>query len=259
MRIVRFKTKNINAQYGWVFQDKVGLIQGDPFGDFRRLEPEFRLADVELLVPCQPSKIIAIGKNYPEHAAEMQSEVPQLPVIFLKAPSTLIATGDPIILPPQSSHVDIEGELAVVIGKQSRWLESTEVKNAIFGYTIANDITARDLQGTDNQWTRSKSFDTFCPLGPWIETEFETSDAIITSHINNSLKQMSSTRDMVFDPLQLVLFASTVMTLNPGDLILTGTPAGVSPIVDGDTVSIHIDGIGSLINPVQAEKRFIKE
>lgn len=259
MRIVRFKTKNINAQYGWVFQDKVGLIQGDPFGDYRRLEPEFRLADVELLVPCQPSKIIAIGKNYPEHAAEMKSEVPQLPVIFLKAPSTLIASGDPIILPPQSAHVDIEGELAVVIGKQSRWLESTEVKNAIFGYTIANDITARDLQGTDNQWTRSKSFDTFCPLGPWIETEFETSDAIITSHINNSLKQMSSTRDMVFDPLQLVLFASTVMTLNPGDLILTGTPAGVSPIVDGDTVSIHIDGIGSLINPVQAEKRFIKE
>jgi len=259
MRIVRFKTKNINAQYGWVFQDKVGQIQGDPFGDFRRLEPEFRLADVELLVPCLPSKIIAIGKNYPEHAAEMQSEVPQLPVIFLKAPTTLIPSGDPIILPPQSAQVDIEGELAVVIGKQSRWLDSGEVKSAIFGYTIANDITARDLQLTDNQWARSKSFDSFCPLGPWIETEFDPSDAIITSHINNSLKQMSSTRDMVFDPHQLVLFASTVMTLNPGDIILTGTPAGVSPIVDGDTVSVHIDGIGSLINPVQAEKRFIKE
>ncbi len=259
MRIVRFKTKNINAQYGWVFQDKVGQIQGDPFGDFRRLEPEFKLAEVELLVPCQPSKIIAIGKNYPEHAAEMQSEVPQLPVIFLKAPSTLIPSGLPIILPPQSAQVEIEGELAVVIGKQSRWLESGEVQDAIFGYTIANDITARDLQRNDSQWARSKCFDTFCPLGPWIETEFDPSDAIITSHINNSMKQMSSTRDMVFDPLQLVLYTSTVMTLNPGDIILTGTPAGVSPIVDGDTVSIHIDGIGSLINPVEAEKRFIKE
>ena len=146
-----------------------------------------------------------------------------------------------------------------MIGKQSRWLESAEVKNTVFGYTIANDVTARDLQRSDNQWARSKSFDTFCPLGPWIETEFEASDAIITSHINNSLKQMSSTRDMVFDPLQLVLYISTVMTLNPGDIILTGTPAGVSQIVDGDTVSVHIDGIGSLINQVQAEKRFIKE
>lgn len=259
MRIVRFKTKNESGQYGWVFQDKVGQIQGDPFGDFRRLEPEFKLVDVELLVPCLPSKIIAIGKNYPEHAAEMNGEVPQLPMIFLKAPSSLIPSGSPIILPPQSAQVEIEGELAIVIGKQSRWLEAAEVKNTVFGYTIANDVTARDIQRTDNQWARSKSFDTFCPLGPWIETEFEASDAIITSHINNSLKQMSSTRDMVFDPLQLVLYISTVMTLNPGDIILTGTPAGVSQIVDGDTVSVHIDGIGSLINPVQQEKRFIKE
>ena len=259
MRIVRFKTKNDSAQYGWVFQDKVGQIQGDPFGDFRRLEPEFKLVDVELLVPCLPGKIIGIGKNYPEHAAEMNGEVPQVPMIFLKAPSSLIPSGSPIILPPQSAQVEIEGELAIVIGKQSRWLESAEVKNTVFGYTIANDVTARDLQRSDNQWARSKSFDTFCPLGPWIETEFEASDAIITSHINNSLKQMSSTRDMVFDPLQLVLYISTVMTLNPGDTILTGTPAGVSQIVDGDTVSVHIDGIGSLINPVQAEKRFIKE
>jgi 2-keto-4-pentenoate hydratase/2-oxohepta-3-ene-1,7-dioic acid hydratase in catechol pathway len=258
MRIVRFKTKIEIAQYGWVYQDKVGQIQGDPFGDFRRLEPEFKLVDVELLVPCLPSKIIAIGKNYPEHAAEMNGEVPQLPLIFLKAPSALIPSGDPIVLPPQSAQVEIEGELAIIIGKQSHWLEPAEVKSAIFGYTIANDVTARDLQRSDNQWTRSKSFDTFCPLGPWIETEFEPSDAIITSHINNSLKQMSSTRDMVFEPFQLVLYISTVMTLNPGDLILTGTPAGVSPIVDGDTVSIHIDGIGSLINPVQIEKRFIK-
>ncbi len=259
MRIVRFKTKNVNPQYGWVYQDKVGQIQGDPFGDFRRLEPEFKLSDVELLVPCLPSKIIAIGKNFPEHAAEMKSEVPQIPVIFLIAPSALIPSGDPIILPPQSTQVEIEGELVVVIGKQCRWLEASELKSAIFGYTIANDVTARDLQRADNQWARSKSFDTFCPVGPWIETEFEPSDAIITSHINNSLKQMSSTRDMAFDPYQLVLFTSTVMTLNPGDIILTGTPAGVSQIVDGDTVSVHIDGIGSLINPVQAEKRFIKE
>ena len=259
MRIVRFKTKNVNPQYGWVYQDKVGQIQGDPFGDFRRLEPEFRLADVELLVPCLPSKIIAIGKNFREHAAIMNSDVPQLPVVFLKAPSTLIPSGSPIILPPQSSQVEIEGELAIVIGRQSRWLEASEVKKAIFGYTIANDVTARDLQHSDIQWARSKSFDSFCPLGPWIETEFDPSDAIVTSHINNSLKQMNSTRDMVFDPFQLVLFASTVMTLNPGDIILTGTPAEVSQIVDRDTVSIHIDGIGSLINPVQAEKRFIKE
>ncbi|MEA4811989.1 MAG: fumarylacetoacetate hydrolase family protein [Anaerolineaceae bacterium] len=259
MRIVRFKTKLEKAQYGWVYQDSLGLIQGDPFGEFRRFEPEFKIADLELLVPCEPSKIIAIGKNYPEHAAELNSETPQIPMVILKAPSSLIASGEPIILPPQSNEVDLEGELAIVIGKKSRWLMPEEAGKAIFGYTIANDVTARDLQRLDTQWARSKSFDSFCPVGPWIETEFDPSDAIITSHINNSLKQMSSTREMVFDPFQLVLYLSTIMTLNPGDLILTGTPAGVSPLTDGDTVSIHIDGIGSLINPVQSEKTFSKD
>lgn len=259
MRIVRFKTKNSLPQYGWVYQDMVGQIQGDPFGDYRRLEPEYKLVDVDLLVPCTPGKIIAIGQNYPDHAFEMNAEVPQVPIIFLKPPSALIPSGDPIVLPPQSSQVEIEAELAMVIGKQSRWLNPENLKEMIFGYSIANDVTARDLQHADGQWTRSKSFDSFCPLGPWIETDFDPSDAIITSHINNALKQMSSTQEMVFDPYQLILYLSTIMTLNPGDLVLTGTPAGVSPIVEGDLVSIHIDGIGSLINPVISEKRYTKE
>lgn len=233
----------------------VGVLQGDPFGESRRFEPEYDLTEVELLVPCEPSKIVAVGSNYIEHAKEMKTEVPAYPLIFLKPPSALITSGQPILLPPQSTQVDHEAELAVVIKKKCRWLSIEEASSAIFGYTIANDITARDLHRADNQWTRAKCFDTFLPLGPWIETEFDPADAIISCHVNNSLRQMASTRDMQFDISQILAYITTFMTLLPGDVVLTGTPAGVSSLKDGDTVAIHIDGIGSLINPVRSENK----
>ena len=252
MKIIRFKTKLLPPQFGWIFEDKVGLINGNPFGEFSRMEPQLLLSDVELLSPCDPSKILAVGRNYAEHAREMQAELPEIPLIFLKPPSSIISTGSAIILPPQSKQVEHEAELAVVIKRPSRWLNPENVKSAIYGYTIANDVTARDLQQKDGQWTRAKGFDTFCPLGPWIETEFDPSDAMINCHVNDELRQMNSTREMLFSPEQIVLYASSIMTLLPGDILLTGTPAGVGELKAGDTVSVHIDGIGSLINPVKA-------
>ena len=255
MKIIRFKTTHTPPQYGWIDQNLVGVLQGDPFGESRRYEPEFDLKDVELLVPCEPSKIVAVGNNFIEHAKEMKTEVPAYPLIFLKPPSALITTGQTILLPPQSKQIEHEAELAVVIKKKCRWLSIDEAKDAIFGYTIANDITARDLQKADNQWTRAKGFDTFLPLGPWIETEFDPSDAMISCHVNNSLRQMASTRDLQFDISQILAYITTFMTLLPGDVVLTGTPAGVSPLADGDAVAIHIDGIGSLINPVRSENK----
>ena len=260
MKIVRFETKYTPASYGWIDEDKVGVIQGDPFGEFRRYDPEFSLSQVKLLVPCLPSKILAVGRNYAEHIREMNQTPPEIPLLFLKPPSTLIRSGDPIVLPPQSERVEHEAELAVVIKKKSRWLRADAVRDAIFGFTVANDVTARDLQQRDGQWTRAKGFDTFCPLGPWIETEFNPADALITCRVNEILRQMTSTRDMLFNIEQLILYASSIMTLYPGDIILTGTPAGVGVLNAGDVVSIFIDGIGSLVNPVVAGKAYeVKE
>lgn len=253
MRIIRFETQDTPAQYGWIRDNRVGAIQGDPFGEFRRFEETYELSDVKLLLPCLPSKIIALGRNYREHTAEMNTAVPTYPLIFLKPPSSLITNGENIILPAQSKHVDHEAELAVVVGKRSRWLTKENALKAVFGYTIANDVTARDLQQSDGQWSRAKGFDTFCPVGPWIETEFDPTDALITCHVNNILRQMSSTREMIFSIQQILLFVSSIMTLEPGDLILTGTPAGVGLLQPGDQVSVHIDGIGTLVNPVAAQ------
>jgi len=251
MKLVRFKTNNNEAQYGWIHQEKVGLIQGDPFGEFRRLEATIILTDLELLLPCQPSKIIAVGRNYPEHAAEMNAVLPTYPLLFLKPPSALITNGEYIQLPGQSKQVEHEAELAIVVGKESKNLDKDNVKDAIFGYTIANDVTARDLQAIDGQWTRAKGFDSFCPLGPWIDTQFDPSDAMISCHVNHALRQMGSTKEMTFKPDQLLIFISSIMTLYPGDVILTGTPPGVGPLTDGDLVTVHIDGLGSLVNPVR--------
>jgi 2-keto-4-pentenoate hydratase/2-oxohepta-3-ene-1,7-dioic acid hydratase in catechol pathway len=174
-------------------------------------------------------------------------------MLFLKPPSTLIGTRMPIHLPPQSEQVEHEAELAVVIGRQGRWISPNDAKDYVFGYTIANDVTARDLQRRDGQWTRGKGFDTFCPVGPWIETDMDPFDQLITCRVNQDVRQMASTRDMVFSVQQLIAFASSVMTLEPGDLLLTGTPAGVGPLAPGDVVQISIEGIGELTNPVIAE------
>jgi 2-keto-4-pentenoate hydratase/2-oxohepta-3-ene-1,7-dioic acid hydratase in catechol pathway len=257
MRFVRYQYGKDNPCYGWILDDKVGPVEGTPFGGYRRMTASLPLESVNLLAPVEPSKIICVGRNYVEHARETGSEVPQTPLIFLKPPSSVIGPGEKIVLPPQSQLVEHEGELAVIIGKPGRWISIEDATGYIFGYTVANDVTARDLQRRDGQWTRAKGFDTFCPLGPWIETELEPADTLITCRVNSEMRQMASSREMVFNIPQLIAYASSVMKLLPGDIILTGTPAGVGPLNDGDTVEVTIEGIGTLSNPVRKEKRTI--
>ncbi|MEJ2759939.1 MAG: fumarylacetoacetate hydrolase family protein [Anaerolineales bacterium] len=196
-----------------------------------------------------------MGRNYAAHAKEHGADIPEYPLIFLKPPTTVIGPNDPIILPPQSSRVEHEGELAVVVGKKGRWLQPEDALDIVFGYTIANDVTARDLQRMDGQWTRSKGFDTFCPLGPWVDTDFDPTGSMLSSHVNDELRQMAPLRDMIFSLTQVIVFISSVMTLNPGDVILTGTPAGVGLLLDGDRVAVRIDKLGELSNPVMLESR----
>ena len=253
MRIVRFKSKQIQPSFGWVFEDQVGLIEGSPFADFQRMEVKYSLASIQLLEPVIPQKIICLGRNYASHAREHEVDVPEVPLIFLKPPSSTIPTGSRIILPPQSHQVEHEAELVAVIGKQGKSISPGNALDYVLGYTIGNDITARDLQRKDGQWTRGKGFDTFCPIGPWIETDFDPSDVMITCYVNNEMRQMASTRDMVFNVRNIIAFVSSVMTIFPGDLIFTGTPSGVGPLEHGDTVEVRIEGIGSLINPVSRE------
>lgn len=250
MRFIRFKDETGPVRYGWIFEDQVGEIEGSPFGEFRRLEPHLHVADVKILAPTLPSKIICVGRNYTAHAEEHNAEVSEVPQLFLKPPSSVIAPGETILLPPQSEQVEHEAELGMVIGKRGRWISADEALNHVLGYTVANDVTARDLQFQDLQWTRGKGFDTFCPHGPWIDTDFDPTDAVISCHVNDELRQMASTSEMVFPVRQLVAYASSIMTLMPGDLLLTGTPAGVGPIHENDMVAVTIEGLGDLTNPV---------
>ncbi len=250
MRWVRYATPE-GPQWGWVYQGRVGALRGTPFGDHERQEPTLPLEEVRLLPPVQPSKIVCVGRNYAAHAKEHNAEVPEVPLLFLKPPSAVIGPEEAILLPPQSQQVEHEAELAVVIGKRGRWVAPEEADEYILGYTVANDVTARDLQRRDGQWTRGKGFDTFCPLGPWIDTDFDPTDALITCKVNGDLRQMGSTRDMVFSVRQLIAFVSSVMTLEPGDVLLTGTPAGVGPLHEGDVVEVSIEGLGTLRNPVR--------
>jgi len=253
MRFVRFSVGDRAPQYGWMFQDKIGALEGDLFGEYRRLEAGMPMERVRLYAPVIPSKIIAVGRNYVEHAKEQNVEVPDIPLIFLKPPSSIIGPGDKILLPPQSQRVEHEGELAVVIGKRGRWIPAEKALEHVFGYTCANDVTARDLQRRDGQWTRGKGFDTFCPLGPWIETELDPADALVSCRVNGEMRQMASSREMVCTIPEWIAYISSVMTLQPGDVILTGTPAGISPLEEGDTVEVSVEGIGELRNPVAKE------
>ncbi|HNT23038.1 MAG TPA: fumarylacetoacetate hydrolase family protein [Anaerolineales bacterium] len=254
MRFVRYTTRNDpTPRWGWVYQDQVGPLEGSPFDEFRRLEADLPLASVRLLAPLTPGKIICVGRNYIEHAKEHNAEIPEVPLLFIKPVSSVIGHEQPILIPPQSQQVEHEAELAVIIGQAARRVEPPEALSYVFGYTIANDVTARDLQRRDGQWTRSKSFDTFCPLGPWIETDFDPADALITCHVNGQMRQMASTHDMVFKVEQLIAFVSSIMTLEQGDILLTGTPAGVSPLRQGDVVEINIQGLGALRNPVATD------
>ncbi len=255
MKIIRYQTSRRKPGYGWLLDNKVGPIKGDIFGSFQRGEAKTSLDKVELLAPVEPGKIICVARNYAAHAAELNNAVPELPVLFFKPPSAVIGPGEAIIIPPQAKQVEHEAELAVVIGKAGRWIEPDQAKNHILGYTIANDVTERVFQREDLLWTRGKGFDTFAPIGPWIETDFNTADAIISCRVNGDLRQMASTRDMVFLVEQLIAFASSFMTLMPGDVLLTGTPEGVSKLEAGDTVEIEIEGIGKLTNPVILSER----
>ncbi len=254
MKICRFQSNLFEPQFGWLYEDKVGKIDGNPFGAYRRLDPDISIDTVNLLPPVIPSKIICVGRNYRAHAEEHGVDVGEIPLLFFKPPSSLIGPGDSIVVPPQSRHIQHEAELAIVIGKRGRWVQTENAMEHVFGYTIANDVTARDLQRADTTWARGKGFDTFCPLGPWIETEFDPADAIITCHVSHELRQMASTRDMVFSIPRLIAFISSIMTLEPADVILTGTPAGVGDLVVGDIVSINIEDLGTLTNPVVSEK-----
>ena len=208
------------------------------------------LADAQLLAPVSPSKIVAVGRNYAEHAKELGNEAPSEPIIFLKPPTTVLAPNATIVRPPQSQRVDFEGELAIVIGVTARNIAAADWRSVIRGFTCANDVTARDLQKKDVQFTRGKSFDTFCPLGPCIETELDPSSLSLRTRVNGETKQDGNTHDMVFDCGVIIAFITSVMTLHPGDVILTGTPAGVGPLVTGDRVEVEIEGIGVLRNVV---------
>ncbi len=268
MRIVRFTAGEEPSygvltgdldQYGQPAEDAVIVgLAGDPlYVGIKLLEKEYRLADVRLLAPVLPrSKVVGIGKNYAAHAAEMGGPVPEEPLMFLKPNTSVVGPGDAIRYPRQSQNVHYEGEVAVVIGRICRDVPLEQATDVIHGYTIANDVTARDLQKSDGQFTRAKGFDSFCPLGPWIETDLDPQDFIdgrrVQTFLNGEVVQDGNTADMVFDIPALVAHVSSVMTLLPGDVILSGTPEGVGPMEVGDEVEIFVEGLGTLTNKVEA-------
>jgi 2-keto-4-pentenoate hydratase/2-oxohepta-3-ene-1,7-dioic acid hydratase in catechol pathway len=231
----------------------IAAIKDHPMGPIEFTGDRYALGDVRLLAPILPSKVLAVGRNYAAHAAEMGGEVPERPLLFLKPSTSVIGTNDVIRLPADSDQVDHEAELALVIGKVAKDVPRERASEVIFGYTCANDVTARDQQRADGQFTRAKGHDSFCPIGPWIETTFDPSAVRVRALVNGQVRQDGNTSDMVFDIATLVSFMSHVMTLVPGDVILTGTPDGVGPIVNGDIVTIAIDGIGELTNKVRAK------
>ncbi|GHP15881.1 hypothetical protein RN2511_006170 [Rhodococcus sp. NKCM2511] len=229
-------------------------IAEHPFGTPTFTGRSWPLADVRLLAPILASKVIAIGKNYAAHAAEMGGEAPETPVIFIKPNTSIVGPGAAIVLPPSSNEVHYEGELAIVIGRPCKDVPASKAYDVVLGYTVANDVSARDHQKHDGQWTRAKGHDTFCPLGPWIETSLDPSDLEIKTEVDGVVKQQSRTSLLLHDVPKIIEWVSAVMTLLPGDVILTGTPEGVGPITDGDSVSITVEGIGTLTNPVAAKK-----
>jgi len=231
----------------------VGL-NGDPlYVGLQLNNKEYALSDVRLLAPVIPrSKIIGIGRNYAAHAAEMGGEVPSEPLMFMKPNTSVVGPDDPVFYPRQSNELHYEGELAVVISRPCRDVPAAKYADVVQGYTVANDVTARDLQRSDGQFTRAKGFDSFCPLGPWIETELDTSDLRLQTFVNGELKQDGRTSDMIFDVPALIEYVSSVMTLLPGDVILTGTPEGVGPVDVDDEIEISISGIGNLTNKVKS-------
>lgn len=253
MKWVRFKKGN--CEYiGFLAEEVLHVVEGDIYvGDWRKTGEAFPLAEVELLAPCRPTKVVCVGLNYRDHAQEMGECLPSEPIIFLKPPSAVIGAGQFIVYPEWIGRMDYEAELVVVLGKRGKNISSADAAEYIFGYTCGNDVTARHLQKKDGQWSRAKSFDTFCPLGPWIVTGIDASALDISLVVNGEIKQQSSTTQLVVNPAELVAFVSRVMTLEPGDVILTGTPSGVGPLKPGDSVTVRIGKVGELTNTVIAE------
>ncbi|MBP3043627.1 fumarylacetoacetate hydrolase family protein [Arthrobacter jiangjiafuii] len=257
MRIARF-VQDSDPAFGVVDGDEgheeIAVIKGDPFFSGVQLTGErHKLEDVRLLAPIIPrSKVVGIGRNYADHASEMGNEVPPAPLMFLKPNTSVIGPNDPVVLPSFSDEVSYEAELAVVIGRICKDVPLERVDEVIFGYTCANDLTARDAQRSDDQWARAKGFDTSCPLGPWIETELDTDDLAIRGYLNGQLVQDGNTSDMIWSVKELVAYVSQAFTLLPGDVILTGTPAGVGLISDGERYEVDIEGIGRLLNTARS-------
>ncbi|MBI3430029.1 MAG: fumarylacetoacetate hydrolase family protein [Actinobacteria bacterium] len=260
MRIVRFSPAAADPTlelgkdplFGVLAEGSIAVINGDPL--YMGANPTGKvipLSQVRLLAPVLPrSKVVCIGKNYADHAKEMGGEVPQEPIIFLKPNTSVIGPGDTIAWPAMSDRVDFEAELAIVIGRICKDVPKERASDVIFGYTLANDVTARDLQKRDGQWTRAKGFDTFCPLGPWIETDFIPGNQQISSTLNGEIMQSAKLSEMIFDIPTIINFVTQVMTLLPGDVILTGTPAGIAPMPERSVITVAIEGLGELTNKV---------
>ncbi len=251
MKIVRFAVDG-TAEYGLLKDNSIQAIEGKPFGELNLTDCYYPRHKVKLLPPCEPTKIIAMGLNYHSHARELDMPLPNSPLTFLKPSSAVIGPGDNIVYPSASHRVDYEGELAVVIKKAAWRVKTEDALDYVFGYACFNDVTARDLQNSDAQWTRAKGFDTFAAIGPWIETELDPCDVPIETYLNGKLKQKGSTSDLIYSIQEIINFISNVMSLLPGDIIATGTPSGVGPMYPGDTVEVRIPQVGTLRNFVVA-------
>ena len=249
MRACRFHRAG-REHWGVVEGDRVRALTAEPWAGGLPEGPPLPLAGLELLAPVAPTKVVCVGRNYAAHAKELGNEPPKEPLLFLKPSTAVVGPGAPIRLPEQSSEVHHEAELAVVIGRTLTRASAQEARAAVFGFTCLNDVTARDIQRAEKQFTRAKGFDTFCPVGPVVETSLDVSDLSVTCRVNGDVRQRGFTRDMTWDPFELLAFISRVMTLLPGDLVATGTPEGVGPIRAGDLVEVEISGIGVLANPV---------
>ncbi|MEI8350516.1 MAG: fumarylacetoacetate hydrolase family protein [Candidatus Omnitrophota bacterium] len=250
MKIVRFLHQK-HIAWAAVEDNNLVLLRDEPFCGIRLSSVKIPLHRVKLLAPTIPSKVILTGLNYKDHARELRMSLPKEPVLFLKPPTAVIGHNDVVVYPKEVKRLDYEAELAVVIGKKCKNVSAQKAHRYIFGYTCLNDITARDIQRRDVQWTRAKSFDTFCPIGPWVETQLKAEDLIIKLSLNGVLRQLSVTSELIFSIPHIISFASRVMTLLPGDVISTGTPHGVGPMKRGDTVEVDIEGIGLLRNYIR--------
>jgi 2-keto-4-pentenoate hydratase/2-oxohepta-3-ene-1,7-dioic acid hydratase in catechol pathway len=254
MKVLRFRREDTKSSFGILQEKEVLEVDGDIFGEYVITNTAYNMNGLKILPPCSPSKIVAVGLNYRDHAEEMKKMPPEEPMLFMKPSTAVIGHEDKILYPAHmSSRVDYEGELAVVIGKRAHWVKESEAREYTFGYTCINDVTARDLQAKDVQYTRAKGFDSFAPMGPVIETELDPADLEISTFLNGVRKQHSRTSNLVFSVPRLVSFVSHVMTLLPGDIIATGTPAGIGSMRVGDRVEVEIEGIGILRNYVDAK------